>query len=77
MAVLPYEVDASAYLGDEVLTMAEEGLDDGMMNEMGVCHHTWLYCDLRVRHDEAVGEDKNNLVGGHDVEGGHIKNRNA
>ena len=77
MAVLPYEVDASAYLDDEGLIMAEEGLDEGTMNEVGGCHHTSLYRDLRVRHNEVVGEDKNNLVGGHDAEGAHKKNRNA
>jgi len=40
VAVLPYEVDALAYLGDEVLTMAEEGLDEGTMNEVWDCRHT-------------------------------------
>ena len=41
VVALPYEVDASTYLGDEALAMAEEDLhDDGKMDEVAGCHHT-------------------------------------
>ena len=78
VAALPYEVDVSTYLGDEVLTMAEEDLlDDGKMDEVGDCHRTLLYPDLQERHNEVVGEDMNNLLEDHDAEATHRKNRNV
>jgi len=77
-AVLPYEVDASAYLGDVVLEMVEEVLlDDGKMDGVENCRHTWLYRDLQTRHNEMVGEDINSLMEGHDAEPGRTKNQNA
>ena len=66
--VLPYDVDALAYPGGGVLTMVGgELLDDGKMDEVGDCHHTWVHRDLRVRHNEVVAEDMNTLVEDHDA----------
>lgn len=66
--VLPYGADALAYPGGGVLAMVEgELLDDGKMDEVGGYHHTWVHRDLRVRHNEVVGEDMNILVEDHDA----------
>lgn len=79
-AVLPYDVDALAYLGDGVLAMVEEDLlDDGddKLDEVEGCHHTWLDRDLRVRHNEVVGEGMNSLLVDRDGAAAHIQTRNA
>jgi hypothetical protein len=71
-AALPYEVDASAYLGDEVLAMVgEDLLDGGKVGEGGGYHHTSEHRDLQVRHNEMVGEDTDSLVEDRDAKAAH------
>ena len=78
VTALPYDADASTYLDDGVLALAEGVLlDDDRIDEVGGCHHTWLHRDLRERHNEVAGEDMNSLVENHDAEAAHTSNRKA
>ena len=71
-AAPPYEADASAYLGDDVLAMGDEVLlGDGKVDEVGGYYRTWGDRDLQVSRNEAVAVGMDSLSGDHGVEAGH------
>ena len=57
--------------------MAAGGLDDGMVDGVMGCYHTWGDRGLHARHIVVVGEDRNSLAEARGAEAAHTENPSA